>query len=207
MEAGGCAFPVNFRVVFGDVDAAVPCEGRNMPDVQLRNEVRPLRLWAEKTGFQRLVVPLSPRRHDPVYLLIQPLPVCHGRLRKALRQHLRVESDKGNGHAGGVPVRDQAVLGIKLLLSQLEQAVDVPALSGDGVAVPVVEKFVTVPQLVPVIGEGRNALPHQDIRERFCRRAESVGRGAYLPGVQTAPAHQLPEKGRDGLFLHGGSRD
>ena len=80
MEAGGCAFPVNFRVVFGDVDAAVPCEGRNMPDVQLRNEVRPLRLRAEKIGFQRPVMSLPPSRHDPVDLLIQPLPVCHGRL-------------------------------------------------------------------------------------------------------------------------------
>ena len=58
MEAGGCAFPVNFRVVFGDVDAAVSREGRDVPDVQLRNEVRPLRLRAEKIGFQRPVMSL-----------------------------------------------------------------------------------------------------------------------------------------------------
>ena len=104
-----------------------------MPDVQLRNEIRPLRLRAEKIGFQRPVVPLPPRRHHPVDLLIQPLPVCHGRLRKALRQHLRVKSDKGNGHAGGISVGDQAVFGIELLFPQLEQTVDVPVLLGDGV--------------------------------------------------------------------------
>ena len=80
MKTVSRAFPVNFRVVFGNVDAAVSREGRDVPDVQFRNQVWSLRLWAEKIGFQRLVMSLPPRRHDPVYFLIQPFAVCHGRL-------------------------------------------------------------------------------------------------------------------------------
>ena len=80
MKASGRAFPVDFRVMLGNINAAVPREGGDMPDVQLRNEVRPLRLRVEKIGFQRPVVPLPPHRHDPVYFLIQPFAVCHGRL-------------------------------------------------------------------------------------------------------------------------------
>ena len=48
MKAGGRAFPVDFRVMLRNVDAAVPREGGDMPDVQLRNEIRPLRLGLRK---------------------------------------------------------------------------------------------------------------------------------------------------------------
>ena len=129
-----------FSIMLRHLQCAVFGEGCNMAGIKFGNKICTFAFGGSKISLQGAVVTLSSSAYNAVYLSVQLHSVFVGGVGKTEGEYINIKGNEGNGHTGGIAVGRYAILGVMLLLAQLEQAIGAALTLVYGVYKPIVKK-------------------------------------------------------------------